>query len=138
MNPFVVIWILSACVSLFVGFEVVKWALGANKKLEAKKRSAQALAAKLRDAGLKLIPQLLDDFVIGDWQDAADRIHEFARLVEVGGDAAITKELDGTFSNMLDAKLATPEGLALIQAKIAVLQAAPAPAAAPAAAPAKS
>ena len=119
MNPFVVIWILSACVSLFVGFEVVKWALGANKKLEAKKRSAQALAAKLRDAGLKLIPQLLDDFVIGDWQDAADRIHEFARLVEVGGDAAITKELDGTFSNMLDAKLATPEGLALIQAKIA-------------------
>ena len=96
------------------------------------------MAAKLRDAGLKLIPQLLDDFVIGDWQDAADRIHEFARLVEVGGDAAITKELDGTFSNMLDAKLATPEGLALIQAKIAALQAAPAPAAAPAAAPAKS
>ena len=37
MNPFVVIWILSACVSLFVGFEVVKWALGANEKLEAKK-----------------------------------------------------------------------------------------------------
>ena len=110
MNPFVVIWILSGVRFFFVGFEVVKWALSANKKLEARKRSAQSLAAKLRDAGLKLIPAMLDDFVIGDWQDAADRIHEFARLVEVGGDAAITKELDGTFSSMLDAKLATARG----------------------------
>ena len=79
------------------------------------------MAAKLREAGLKLIPTLLEDFVIGDWQDAADRIHDIARLIEVGGDDAIMNELNGTFQNMLDAQLATPKGLALIQAKIAAL-----------------
>ena len=121
MSPIVVIWLLSALASVFVGFEVTKWALAANKRLEAKKRDAQKLAAKLREAGLKLIPTLLEDFVIGDWQDAADRIHDIARLIEVGGDDAIMNELNGTFQNMLDAQLATPKGLALIQAKIAAL-----------------
>jgi len=121
MSPIVVIWLLSALVSVFVGFEVTKWALAANKRLESKKRDAQKLAAKLREAGLKLIPTLLEDFVIGDWQDAADRIHDIARLIEVGGDDAIMNELNGTFQNMLDAQLATPKGLALIQAKIAAL-----------------
>ena len=119
MSPIVVIWLLSALMSVFVGFEVTKWALAANKRLESKKRDAQKLAAKLREAGLKLIPTLLEDFVIGDWQDAADRIHDIARLIEVGGDDAIMNELNGTFQNMLDAQLATPKGLALIQAKIA-------------------
>ena len=36
MSPIVVIWLLSALVSVFVGFEVTKWALAANKRLEAK------------------------------------------------------------------------------------------------------
>ena len=120
MSPLIVIWILSALVSIFVGYEVTKWALGANKKLEARKRDAQRLAAKLRDYGLKLIPTLLEDFVISDWQDAADRIHDLARLIELG-DESIIKELDGTFNTVLETKLKSPEGLALIQAKIAAL-----------------
>ncbi len=123
MNPLVVIWILSALVSLFVGFEVTKWALSASKKLQAKKRDAQKLAGKLREAGLKLIPTLLEDFVVGDWYDATERIHDIARVIEVGGDTAIMTELDGTFNSMLDAKLATPEGMAYIQAKIALVAA---------------
>ena len=65
---------------------------------------------------------MLEDFVIGDWQDMVDHIHEFSRLVAAGNDA-IEKELGGTWNSMLDAHLSSPEGLALIKAKIAVVEA---------------
>ena len=118
MNLLYVCWILSGIVSLFVGITVVILLFGANQKLEERKRSAQVLAARLRAAGLVLIPELLDDYVVGDVKDAVTRIHELARLVEIGGDDAIMKELDGTFNGMLDAKLATADGPADIKAKV--------------------
>jgi len=123
MNLLYVCWILSGIVSLFVGITVVILLFGANQKLEERKRSAQVLAARLRAAGLVLIPELLDDYVVGDVKDAVTRIHELARLVEIGGDDAIMKELDGTFNGMLDAKLATADGLADVKAKVVAAQA---------------
>ena len=130
MNLLYVCWMLSGVVSLFVGITVVILLFGANQKLEARKRSAQVLAARLRAAGLVLIPDLLDDYVVGDVKDAVTRIHELARLVEIGGDDAIMKELDGTFAGMLAAKLGTADGLAYVQAQVAA--AAPVAPAAPA------
>ena len=123
MNLLYVCWILSGIVSLFVGITVVILLFGANQKLEERKRSAQVLAARLRAAGLVLIPELLDDYVVGDVKDAVTRIHELARLVEIGGDDAIMKELDGTFNGMLAAKLATADGLADVKAKVVAAQA---------------
>ena len=143
MNPTVVIWILAAVVAVLVGREVGKRLFDVNAKLMAKKRAAQVLAAKLRDNGLKLLPALLEDFAVGDVQDMVEKIHDVAKLVESGSDA-IEKELEQTYENVLAKKLATPEGMALIKAKIAEIEGAPAgPAAAPApeapkAAPAKS
>ena len=137
MNPTVVIWILAAVVAVLVGREVGKRLFDVNAKLMAKKRAAQVLAAKLRDNGLKLLPSLLEDFAVGDVEDMVEKIHDVAKLVESGSDA-IEKELEQTYENVLDRKLATPEGLALIKAKIAEIEgapaaraAAPAPAAAP-------
>ena len=106
----------------------------------AKKRAAQVLAIKLRAAGLKLLPSLLEDFAVGDVNDLLQKIHDMAKLVESGNDA-IEKELEATYENVLDKKLATPEGMALVKAKIAVIErastpAAPAPAAPAPAAPA--
>jgi hypothetical protein len=115
----IAIWILAIALSIVVGKDVAQWALSENKKLGEKKRAAQALATKLRDAGLKQIPAMLEDFAIGDVQDMLDRIHDFSRLVLVGGDEAITKELSQTFDNVLAAKLKTPEGLAYLTAKVA-------------------
>ena len=71
MNLLYVCWMLSGVVSLFVGIVVVILLFGANQKLEARKRSAQALAAKLRAKGLVEIPALLDDYVVGDVRDDA-------------------------------------------------------------------
>jgi len=70
-----------------------------------------------------------------------EKIHDVAKLIDSGSDA-ILRELEATYENVLAKKLATPEGLAYIKAKIAELEAAPeapAPADAPKpAAPAKS
>jgi hypothetical protein len=127
MNPTVVIWILAVVVALLVGREVGKWLFGENTKLLAKKRAAQKLASVLRDNGLKLLPALLEDFAVGDINDFVEKMHDLAKLVEAGSDA-IVKELEATYENVLAKKLATPEGLALVKAKIAEL-AAPVPAA---------
>ena len=142
MSPTLVIWILAVAVCVLVGRDLGKWLFGANEKLMTKKRAAQKLATVLRDNGLKLLPSLLDDFAVGDVQDMVEKIHDVAKLIDAGSDA-IVKELEATYENVLARKLATPEGLAYIKAKIAELEAAPeapAPAEAPkpAAAPAKS
>ena len=121
MNPTVVIWILAAVVAVLVGREVGKRLFDVNAKLMAKKRAAQVLAAKLRDNGLKLLPALLEDFAVGDVQDMVEKIHDVAKLVESGSDA-IEKELEQTYENVLAKKLATPEGMALIKAKIAEIE----------------
>ena len=138
MNPTVVIWILAVAIAVLVGREVGKWLFGENAKLMQKKRAAQVLSGKLRAAGLKWIPALLEDFAVGDVQDMVEKIHDLAKLVEAGSDA-IEKELEQTYENVLARKLATPEGLALIKAKIAAMEGAPAaeaPAEAPKPAPA--
>ena len=122
MNPTVVIWILAAVVAVLVGREVGKRLFDVNAKLMVKKRAAQVLAAKLRDNGLKLLPALLEDFAVGDVQDMVEKIHDVAKLVESGSDA-IEKELEQTYENVLAKKLATPEGMALIKAKIAEIEA---------------
>jgi len=128
MNPVVVIWILAIVVAVLVGREVGKWLFGQNAKLQQKKRAAQVLAGKLRTAGLKWIPDLLEAFALGDAQQMVEKIHDLHKLVEAGSDA-IEKELSQTYENVLAKKLATPEGLALMKAKIAALDA---PAAVPA------
>ena len=132
MNPTVVIWILAAVCAVLVGREVGKRLFDVNAKLMTKKRAAQVLAAKLRDNGLKLLPALLEDFAVGDVQDMVEKIHDVAKLVEAGSDA-IEKELEQTYENVLAKKLATPEGMALIKAKIAEIEGAPADAASAAA-----
>lgn len=134
MNPVAVIWILAVVVAILVGREVGKWMFGQNAKLMEKKRAAQVLASKLRENGLRLLPALLEDFAVGDVQDMVEKIHDVAKLVEQGSDA-IEKELEGVYERVLDAKLVKPEGLALIKAKIAVLEPAAQPEAKPLAAP---
>ena len=135
MNPTVVIWILAALLCVLVGREIGTWLFGKNEELMAKKRAAQVLATKLRDAGLKLLPALLEDFAVGDVNDLLQKIHDTAKLVEAGSDA-IEKELEATYENVLAKKLATPAGLALVKAKIAEIENPPASTDASASAPA--
>ena len=72
------------------------------------------------------MPALLEDFAVGDVNDLLEKIHDLSKLVESGNDA-IEKELESTYENVLDKKLATPEGMALVKAKIAVIEGAGCP-----------
>ena len=86
-----------------------------------RRNGPRTLATKLRDAGLKLLPSLLEDFSVGGVDDLLQKIHDTAKLVESGSDA-IEKELEQTYENVLAKKLAAPEGMALIKAKIAAIE----------------
>jgi len=121
MNLVIVVWVLAVIVAICAGREIGKWLFGQNAKLMEKKRAAQVLAGKLRAAGMKWIPKWLEAFVLGDVQDMVEQIHDLAKLVEAGNDA-IEKELEATYENVLAKKLACPEGLAYVKAKIAELE----------------
>ena len=118
MLPVIVLWVLAIVGCLVIGREVGKWLFGKNTKLQAAKRAAQALAIKLREYGLRLIPSVLEDLVVGDAYDMIEKIRDVSKLVQAGNEA-IVKELEATYERVLAVKLATPEGRAVIKAKLA-------------------
>jgi hypothetical protein len=123
MNLLAVVWILAIIVAVLLGREVGKWLFTTSTKLTEKKRAAQKLAGKLRENGLKLMPALLEDFAVGDLKDMLQKIHDIGKLIDQGSDA-IERELEATYTNVLAKKMATPEGMALIKAKIAEIESA--------------
>jgi hypothetical protein len=116
MSP--VLWILAVAGCIVIGREIGKWLFGKNTKLHAAKRAAQALSIKLREFGLKLIPSLLDDLVVGDAYDMIEKIRDLSKVVQTGNDA-IVRELEATYERVLAVKLSTPEGRAVVKAKLA-------------------
>lgn len=114
MNLLVLVLIVVAC--LLVGREVGKLVFP-KKEGPSAKRSAQSLAIALREAGLRKLPEVLEEFVVGDVPDLLKNIISLAQLVKSGNDT-ILKELEGTFERVLDAKLRTPEGRAVVKAKV--------------------
>ena len=118
----IVTWVLVAIAALLIGREAGKWLFGAHKNLANLKRSAQSLSIALRDAGLKRLPSILEEFVVGDVPDLLAAINDMA-VVAKAGNEAILKELEGTFDRVLDVKLNSPEGRALIKAQLQAAEA---------------
>jgi hypothetical protein len=108
---------------LLVGREAGKWLFGANTNISNLKRSAQSLAIVLREFGLKLLPTILEAFVVGNVADLLAAINEMATVAKSGNEA-ILKELDGTFDRVLEVKLRSPEGRALLKAQLQAAEAA--------------
>ena len=99
-------------------FFVGKWLFTKDQEAEARKRAAIKVSATLTSMGLVRLPRILEAYAVNDWSGLAHEIKLFADLM-LGDPAAIVKEFDGVFSRVLDAKLATAEGRALIAAKLA-------------------
>jgi hypothetical protein len=116
----VLVWIVVAVLAVIVGKWLGVKLFGAKKDVSNLRRSAQVLSIALRDAGLKRLPVILEQFVVGDVPDLLDSIHEMSIVVKSGNDA-ILKELADTFDRVLGMKLQSPEGRAAI--KIRVLEA---------------
>lgn len=105
-----------------LAFFVAKWLFTKDQEMEARRLAAGKLAGTLQKYGLKRLPALLQCYSIGDYSGMAKQIQSFAELLATD-EKHITSEFDDVFSNVLDTKLATPEGKALITAKLAALAA---------------
>ena len=109
--------VLIAAACVLVGRELVKLLPKFGKKTSSVKRAAQSLAIALREVGLRKLPEVLEELVVGDVPSLLENIQSLAKLVHEGHDT-ILKELDGTFNRVLEAKLRTPEGRAVIKARV--------------------
>ncbi len=114
----VLLCIALAIAVLLIGREVGKLLFKGGQDLSAAKRSAQTLAIALREMGLKRVPAMLEEFVVGDVPDLLENIRDLAKLAKDGNQAVIL-ELESTFDRCLAMKLSKPEGRALIAARLA-------------------
>lgn len=113
-----IMWVLAVLGCVLLGIEGGKLLFTGNEKLAAQKRALQQLSIKLREFGLRIIPDALDEFVLTDTHSLVEKLHDLSLMVK-GGDQAMIKELEATYESILNKKLLTPEGLALIKAKVA-------------------
>ncbi len=111
-------WVLLVLGCVLVGIESGKLLFVGNDKMSAKKRAIQSLSVALRDIGMRIIPDALDEFVISDANGLLEKLHDLSTVLKSGSETMI-KEIQATFDSMLNKKLSTPEGRALIEAKLA-------------------
>ncbi len=88
-----------------------------KKEISGVKRAAQKWSVALREGGLKRIPNMLDDFVVGDVDDLFQGFKDFATMLKDGNEV-VTKELEGAFDRSFTAKLRTPEGRAMVKVRL--------------------
>lgn len=101
-----------------VGFFLAKVWFQKDTEAEDRRREAVKLAAVMSNLGLKLIPAFLTDYAVGDYSGMVHKLADMARLFSQGEDAVV-KEFEVVFERVLEAKLRSDSGRALIAAKLA-------------------
>lgn len=91
-----------------------------DKKQEKRRKAFGKVSVTLRNYGLVRLPSMLEDYSVGDYSGFYKGFYKFADMLD-DGDEVVLKEFDSVFNRVLDIKLKTPEGLALLKAKIAAL-----------------
>jgi hypothetical protein len=109
--------LLAICIPL-LAYLAVKKLFERDTDIENRRRAAAQLAAKLREAGLKKVPDFLIDYSVGDYSGMANKMRTLAELFMAGEDPVLA-EVENVFSNLLVAKLQTEEGRAYVAAKLA-------------------
>lgn len=95
----------------------IAWAT-VDKKNEKRRRAFGKLAVSLRKYGLERLPSMLEDYQIGDYSGFFNKVRKFADMLD-DGDDVVLKDFNRVFDSVLAQKLATPDGLALVKAKVA-------------------
>jgi len=95
-----------------------QYLVGVDTRVEGRRRAANELAGQLQALGLVQIPDLLLDYGVGDYSGMGEHLIRVVKLFS-GNPAAVLTEFNQIFGRLLDAKLSTKEGRALIEAKLA-------------------
>jgi hypothetical protein len=115
----IVVWVLVGLAALLVGVEISKkWLSRKQKPVKetGNQRPFQSLAMSLRNLGHD-VPKLLVEYEIGGIVAMMKSLDEMQAVAKKGNDA-LMDELDGVFERVLAVKLGTPEGRALVKAKL--------------------
>jgi hypothetical protein len=105
MNPQTLLIIAGA---LAVTYIAVHFLYKADTATEGKRRSANKVAGLLRAKGLKLLPEILEDYGVGDYSGVGIKIHKAALILTHDPDA-VNKEFEEVFERALAIKLADPK-----------------------------
>ncbi len=101
-----------------VGYLAAKWLFQKDTEIENRRRGAAKLAAALKSYGLVKTPEFLIDYSVGDYSGMAEKIKALTDLF-LAGEEQVIKEFDQVYTRVLEAKLRTEEGRALLAAKLA-------------------
>ena len=115
-------YILSAIVAFGVAYFLGKKLFGASQEVQARRKAAGHMQGVTASYGLTVVPKMLLDYSTGDYIGLVETFVDFCKAT-LHDETALLKELNSVFNAVLDKQLATPAGLALVQAKIAALAA---------------
>lgn len=106
--------LLLACVCVyFFARQCVSW----YQTIMARHKNAIRVGEWARGYGLTRLPNILLCYGTGDLVGAAEQVDEFVLLLEKSPDE-VAKEFDSVFMSVLNKKLSTASGLALIQSVV--------------------
>jgi hypothetical protein len=118
MSPTLLAILFGGVAAYFLGKEVISRLFTVDAAVVGRRRAASSLAGTLKTYGLDRLPAILNDYSVGDFVGMYDKIHEFA-VVTGASEKAVLDEFEQVFTNVLNAKLNTADGRALIAAKLA-------------------
>ena len=110
--------VLVCVVSAAVACGLAVWLFKKDTEKEGRRRAAAKLAGVLSALGLVKIPDFLIDYSVGDYSGMTKKIADLAKLFLDGSDAVV-KEFEVVFDRLLEARLSSEAGRALVAAKLA-------------------
>jgi hypothetical protein len=114
----IAVYVLSFICAALIMYLAARWLYQKDEEAEDRKRAAIQLASKLESLGLKRIPAFLISYAVSDWSQCAMDLKHLAELF-LSGETAVMEEFRLVFDRVLDVKLKSEDGRALLAAKLA-------------------
>jgi len=106
------IYAAAAAAAVFGG----KWLFTKDTQIEERRRHVQKMVAKLREMGLTKLPNLLDDYVVGDYSGMIHKVKDLYELLM--DDKARVAEFEKVANLVLEYKMKNPETRDALIAKV--------------------
>jgi hypothetical protein len=110
-----------ACL-VILGFGAYKLYCRIDERVEKRREACIDVAVELQRRGLKRLPRILRCYAVGDYSGVWSEVKSFSREIMEGPDA-VAKEFELVFRSMLADHLSTPDGMLLVKAQIAAVEA---------------
>ena len=110
-----------ACL-VIIGFAALKIYNRLDERVEKRRDACIDVSTELHKRGLKRLPRMLRAYAVGNYSGMWDEVKSFAAEIKEGPEA-VAKEFEQVFKDMLKYHLSTPDGVTLVKAQIAAVEA---------------